>query len=444
MWLAESLRSKRLIESRAGWTRSQLVDYQQHCFHDLLRYVWTHSPFYREIYGQHGIREHDLAELGVEDLPILNKEIVMEGFDRLSDDPLLERGRLEAWLHGETRNPYEKRYMVVHTSGSSGNMGIFVYDKEAWGRTRGIVMAHATLGRGVNPFKRFRFAMCVATHGHFGAVTAAQSLPRILFKVCTCSVLDPIQTTIDTLNRFQPEQLGGYPTTLHELAQASLEGKLDIRPTAISPGGEPLSDEAAITIEKAWGVTPMEVYASSESMCLALRLPGREGLTLMEGEHIFEVLDEEDQAVGPGETGRMVMTNLYNRAMPLIRYDMRDFVTRGTRREEECLDSILRVEGRVNDALPVCLENGSLDSLHPIVLSEFFVPGATKFQFVSESPSRVTIRYLAAAERDASVREAFGRLLEMKGAESSTEVSVERVGELPVDPVTGKYRLVVL
>ena len=40
--------------------------------------------------------------------------------------------------------------------------------------------------------------------------------------------------------------------------------------------------------------------------------------------------------------------------------------------------------------------------------------------------------------------EAFGRLLEMKGAESSTEVSVERVGELPVDPVTGKYRLVVL
>ena len=444
MWLAESLRSKRLIESRADWTRAELVGYQQRCFHDLLEFVWAHSPFYRETYAQHGIREHELAELSVEDLPILNKEIVMEGFDRLSNDPLLKRDRLEAWLHGDTRNPYEKRYMVVHTSGSSGTMGIFVYDKSAWARTRGIVMAHATLGRAVNPFRRFRFAMCVATHGHFGAVTAAQSLPRALFKVCTCSVLDPIQTTIDTLNRFQPEQLGGYPTTLHELAQASLDGKLVIQPTAVSPGGEPLSEEAAATIEKAWGVAPTPAYASSESMCLALRVPGREGLTLMEGEHIFEVLDEADQPVGPGETGRMIMTNLYNRAMPLIRYDMRDFVTRGTRPEGASLDSILRVEGRVNDALPVRLADGSLDSLHPIVLSEFFVPGATKFQFVSESPSQVRIRYLAAEERDDSVQAAFARLLQLKGAEASTTVSLERVGELPVDPLTGKYRLVVL
>ena len=106
--------------------------------------------------------------------------------------------------------------------------------------------------------------------------------------------------------------------------------------------------------------------------------------------------------------------------------------------------SVLGVEGRVNDALPVLLENGSADSLHPIVLSEFFVPWATKFQFVSESPSRVTVRYLAAEEQDEPVREAFNRLLKMKEAEGSTSVSVERVSALPVDPKTGKYRLVVL
>ncbi len=444
MWLVESIRSKRLIERRNAWTREQLLEYQERSLHDLLRYVWTHSPFYRDYYAQHGIKEGDLAQLAVHDLPILNKEIVMESFDQLSLDPLLRRDRLEQWLHSEAKNPYQKRYMVVHTSGSSGNMGIFVYDKEAWGRTRGIIMAHSTLGRAINPFRPFRFAMCVATHGHFGAVTAAQSLPRLLFKVCTCSVLDPIQMTIDTLNRFQPEQLGGYPTTLHQLAQAALEGKLNIHPQAVTPGGEPLSEEAASTIEKAWGVSPMEAYASSESMCLALRIPGRDGLTLIEDEHIFEMLDAEDRPVGPGETGRLVMTNLYNRAMPLIRYDMRDYVTRGTRPDHERFDSILRVEGRVNEALPVRLEDGSADSLHPIALSEFFVPGATKFQFVSESASRVSIRYLAAEEQDESVREAFGRLLKMKGALSSTEVSVERVSALPVDTKTGKYRLVVL
>jgi hypothetical protein len=205
--------------------------------------------------------------------------------------------------------------------------------------------------------------------------------------------------------------LGGYSTTLHEIAQASLEGLLDIRPQAVTLGGEPLSEEAAVTIEKTWGAVPMQTYASSEPMCLALELPGREGLTLFEDEHIFEILDAEDREVAPAETGRMIMTNLYNRAMPLIRYDMGDYVTRGSRPSHERFDSILRVEGRVNDARPLRLDDGSVDSLHPIVLSEFFVPGAWKFHFVSESTSEVVIRYLAAEQQDGPTRDAFTRLL---------------------------------
>ena len=87
------------------------------------------------------------------DLTVLNKEIVMEGFDRLSMDPLLRRDRLESWLHSDEKNPYQKRHVVVHTSSLPGNMGIFVYDKTAWGRTRGIIMSHSTLGRAVNPYQ---------------------------------------------------------------------------------------------------------------------------------------------------------------------------------------------------------------------------------------------------------------------------------------------------
>ena len=107
MWLAESLRSKRLIESREGWTRSQLLDHQERSLYDLLRHVWDHSPFYRDYYAQHGIKQGDLCQLGVRDLPVLNKEIVMEGFDRLSLDPLLRRDRLERWLHSDEKNPYQ-------------------------------------------------------------------------------------------------------------------------------------------------------------------------------------------------------------------------------------------------------------------------------------------------------------------------------------------------
>ncbi|MDG2333477.1 MAG: hypothetical protein P8Q97_04560, partial [Myxococcota bacterium] len=57
------------------------------------------------------------------DLTILNKEIVMEGFDRLSMDPLMRRDRLESWLHSDEKNPYQKRHVVVHTSSSPDKKG---------------------------------------------------------------------------------------------------------------------------------------------------------------------------------------------------------------------------------------------------------------------------------------------------------------------------------
>lgn len=99
----------------------------------------------------------------------------------------------------------------MHTSGSSGNVGFFVYDKAAWCRTRGLVIANSALRRRINPFNRFRLAICAATHGHFGAVTSAATMPRIAFDIRLCSVLDPLEKNVEVLNRFQPEQLGGYP-----------------------------------------------------------------------------------------------------------------------------------------------------------------------------------------------------------------------------------------
>jgi phenylacetate-coenzyme A ligase PaaK-like adenylate-forming protein len=444
MWLESTMSSARLIEARSSWNRQQVLAHQEQSFRDLLRYVWENSLFYRDYYTDHGIKEADLPELAVGDLPIVTKEILMEGFDRISRDPVLRRDRLERWLHSDAQNPYEDRYVVINTSGSSGSTGIFVYDEAAWTRIGGMIAIRTKSRARINPRNRYRIALYAATHGHFAAVTAIGMLPPVLFDTRLCSVLEPLQETLDTMNRFQPERLHGYPSTLCELAQATLDGKLEIEPESVFTGGEVLTNEAIATIVKAWGTEPCEMYASSESCCLAVKLPGRSDMTLMEDEHIFEILDSREDPVEPGQTGRMVMTALYNRAIPLIRYDMGDFVTRGHLAENEPFDCILRVEGRVNDALPITLKDGSADTLHPIVLSEFFVPGGRKFQFVSETPSRARVRYLAAEDLDLEIRDAFQHLLAMKGADGSTAITVERAQELPVDARTGKYRLVVL
>ncbi len=123
---------------------------------------------------------------------------------------------------------------------------------------------------------------------------------------------------------------------------------------------------------------------------------------------------------------------------------MRDCVTRGQRSENDQFDRITRVEGRVNDALPVVMRDGSADSIHPVVLSEFFVPGLRRFQFVSQSPSQIQVVYAADEDRDAAVQREFLRILAMKNADPSILTKVERVADLPPDPVTGKHRLVLM
>lgn len=442
MWLLSSIRNVCTIQKRSRWDRRQVLAYQQSRFKDLLRYLWDESPFYRDYYSASGIRDSDLGEIRVSDLPIISKEILMDNFDRISKDPLLRRDAIEAWIHSGVPGIYRNRYVILHTSGSSGTLGIFAYDKQAWCRMRGVT-SRAGSAR-LNPFNPVRLAWYGATHGRFAGVTACSTLPRSMCRIRLCSILDPISTTIDVLNRFQPEQLFGYAAGIHDLALAAHAGKLRIRPKFVTTSGEQLTDEAITSIRQAWGVTPTNAYGTSESICLGIQSPQQNAITLMEDENLIEILDGADRPVAPGEVGRVVMTALYNRTIPVVRYDLRDYVTRGHRDGNAPFDQILRVEGRANDALPITLVDGSPDTIHPVVLSEFFVPGIRKFQFISEAPDRVRIIYVAEQEIDAKVLEEFRRILTLKGAEHTTWASAGRVAELPADRKTGKHRLVVL
>ncbi|MGI9239759.1 MAG: phenylacetate--CoA ligase family protein [Verrucomicrobiales bacterium] len=442
MWLFSSISNVLTIQKRSGWNRQQVLDYQKSQLRSMLRYLWDESPFYRDYYSSNGIQERDLTDVGIRDLPILNKEILMDNFDQISNDPLLRREKIEGWIHSGTPGIYEDRYVILHTSGSSGTLGIFAYDKQAWCRARGVTSRAGSTR--INPFNRVRLAWYGATHGRFAGVTACSTLPRSMCRVRLCSVLDPIPTTTATLNDFQPENLFGYAEGIHELARTALAGKLKITPSYITTSGEPLTEDAIKAIEDAWGITPTNAYGTSESICLGLQLPGHSELTLMEDENLIEILNDDDTEVAPGKIGRVVVSALYNRAIPVIRYDLRDLVTRGHRAEDSALDNILRVEGRANDALPITLHDGSPDTIHPVVLSEFFVPGIRKFQFISESPARAKISYVSEREMDSTVLEEFNRILELKGAKETTRTTVTRVDELPADRQTGKHRLVLL
>ena len=376
MWTLSVIKAMRLIRSRKNWTREQILAHQRERFHELLAAVWSRSPFYRDYYRDHGITEAQLPEITPDDLPVINKEILMENFDRVSEDPRLRRDKIEAWIHSDAPpGAYAKYYVVVHTSGTGGAIGIFVYDQTGWTRFRAVAAVRSNMKVRYNPFRKNRFAFYGAAHGRFAGVTSAHTAPRLLTDSLICSVLDPIAKTIGELNRFQPEHLLGYPSALKDLATRALAGELTIRPHQVFTAGEVLTQANAELIEKAFGLKPVNAYAASESLSIALQRQAGPGLSLMEDENVLEILDREDCPVAPGQSGRVVLTNLSNLAIPIVRYDMRDIVTRGHREEGEQFEPINSVDGRVNDALPVQGADGNEDTIHPVVLSEFFVPG---------------------------------------------------------------------
>jgi phenylacetate-CoA ligase len=423
-------------------SRESVLRDQQRSFQELLRFVWQRSPFYRDYYSSHGIREKDLAQLTVRDLPFLSKQPLMEHFDAAVTDPRLKRKDLEQWMedsHDPSEN-FRKDFIVLHSSGSSGKIGIFVYDQIGW-RVANSTMARRLPMPENYPSGKTRIAFFRATHGHFGGVSTAARMPRAIFDTLTVSLLDSTDHVVDQLNTFQPHRLDGYSSSISMLAELALEGKLCIRPQTIFVSGDKLNSSMEDKIREAWRVPIYILYNASESKYIALKESRQDQMMVMDDLNIVEILDENNRPVLAGNGGRAVLTNLYNHALPILRYELGDYVTRGKVQADSPFTTINDIKGRVNDALPVVLRDGEYDTIHPIVLAEFYAPGIEKVQFISRRPDFVQIDYVGESNIDAAVQKEFQRILNLKDA-SRTSFELRRVQHIPNDPRTGKLRLV--
>jgi phenylacetate-coenzyme A ligase PaaK-like adenylate-forming protein len=160
-----------------------------------------------------------------------------------------------------------------------------------------------------------------------GALNACFSQPNLV-RMVPVGLSRPISEIVDLLNHLDPQVLAGYASVLHELALQKLGGALRIQPTSIESVGEPLLPEARARIEEAFGVWVNNLWGSTEGGYLASSYPRTEGLVINEDVCVLEPVDERNRPVPPGQrAAKVLVTNLLNRAMPLIRYEITDEVT---------------------------------------------------------------------------------------------------------------------
>ncbi|MDP3970122.1 MAG: hypothetical protein Q8P90_00310 [bacterium] len=434
------------LRKRANYTRQQILQIQEESFRELITHAWNYSKFYKELYSSHGIKKQDLKEVAITDLPLISKELLMDNFDDVVTDTRLKKSELEKWIetHNDPTERYLNEFVILHTSGTSGAIGIFVYDTLAWSILKASIVTRIS-SPSYNPLKKTRVAYFAATNGRFAGVTLASSAPPLFYKFLPLSILDPLTVSCKLLNDFQPQQLSGYASTVASLANCQQKGSLKISPQRIMVSGDVLTDNLRDQISRSWNAPIINLYAASESIGITAQLPNHKDMTVFDDLHNVEVLDDQNNTVSAGNSGRIILTNLYNKTLPIIRYEMRDVATRATTlSSNEQFSTLKSIHGRQNDNLPITLNNNELDNIHPIILSEFFVPGLEKIQFISKDNTSILIYYQAKKNLDKLILQNFQDILKQKRASNSMEVQVEKVELIPNEAKTGKLKLVKL
>ena len=355
------------LRGHERWTRQQLEIHQAKALQDLRQYAYERSPFYQKFHN--GITDRPLREL-----PVLTKAMMMEHFDEFVTDRSLHLEDVRAFAkQGEAGQRYKDRYWVNATSGSSGHPGFFLFDQAEWTSVlASFARAQEWSGVRINLTHRQRMATVASiSPWHMSSQVAAtvKSWWRPSLRV---PASQPLLKTVDQLNEWQPEVLVAYASMLGILAEEQLAHRLHIQPKFVYAASEVLTSQTRSRVEEAWGSEPFNQYVSTETASIAAEHRDCRRMHFFEDLVITEIVDEQYRPVSPGEYGaKILVTTLFSRTQPLIRYELNDSV-RVSVESHNCglpfavLESI---QGRVEDSLTLPAVAGGEVLILPLVIN---------------------------------------------------------------------------
>ena len=449
---ARAARMSREMEARERWPRERLEAYQRERLESLVRFAVSSSPFYRERLGAFVAEGDEGERVDLSSLPTLDKETLMSEWDRVVTDPRLRLAEVEAHLDGLSHDEYlQGRYRVMATGGTTGRRGVFVFDRPEWSVLLANFVRMSSF-MGVGPrLPRMRVATVMARSPQHMTARYSETVDVGLHRVERFDARAPVSELVDGLNRFRPDSLNGYPSVLSLLALEQLEGRLRVEPEVVATSSEVRTEEMTENIRRAWGVEPYDCYGITEAGISAIDCSEHQGLHVLEDTAIFEVVDEDGAPVPDGERGaKLLVTNLFNRTMPLIRYELSDIVAFDT---EPCacgrtLRRWKAVEGRSDDVLSLPSAEGGFVSVHPLAVRSPMAkcPQVKQYRIVLEDDALSVEASLRAGASAGAAKGADEEALRAGLAEAGAApppISVRIVDEVARgDGVAGKFKLV--
>ncbi len=399
----------------------QLGAYQDDRLRRIVRHAVRQVPYYRQLFHERGLHAEDIeSSKGLHLLPLLTRETVRQNV---------------ALFHAEDMRSYRPR--LARTSGTSGLALEFYLDRDSnalefvhywrhWG------WAGYRLGQ--------RFAELASVHFLRrpyldGRISEVQPLfGRLLLNSMTLTSAN-VGEYAAQLSRFRPRYLKGLPSALYHLATLLSAAKTAVPPLrAVFSGGENVTREMRASIEEVFQCPLLDSYGQMErTACIAQCLEG--SYHVLSDYGLLELVDPRPSEEEGIALASAVGTTLYNRAMPLLRYEIGDLievfqqpvqcrcgrnfpVVRGVR--GRAATAIVTPEGRVESAL------FALPSI---------VPGVAFMQFVQEYSNRVDVKVVRTEAFNAECEAMLRRCLrEALGPSMEFRVSFVALDETEIEP----------
>ena len=281
---------------------SNKMEGKKTCFNELpnlLFYVKENVPYYENIKG-----------LNLYNFPVINKQDIMANYDAFQSREYIGTSKLH-W---------------TSTSGSTGTPFRASQNPDKRNRTiADLIYFHKN--NGWNLGDRYIFLRAWTSNYSFS------KLKLLLQNFIAVDVVDfdnPAKESMrQTLKRDKKiKVLLGYASAMQDFV-FYLEEQGDCAEmfnlNVIFTGSDNLSDTTKEKLEKMFGCPVINRYSNEEHGVLACTSATDSTFRLNTASYYFELLKpNSDEPVKPGEIGRLVVTDLYNRSLPFIRYDTGD------------------------------------------------------------------------------------------------------------------------
>jgi phenylacetate-coenzyme A ligase PaaK-like adenylate-forming protein len=429
----------RMLE-RLDWPAGRLAVHRVQRLREFVGEAIERSPWHRDRLA--GIDPAALDETGLRELPPMTKSDLMENFDRVVTDQRLSLDLVNDHLHAVDTGSYLlDGYTAITSGGSTGERGVFVYDWMGWATFWLSTFRQTLRAKWSDPERESRpVVLAWVTAAHFTHASAA--LSRTFTSPEFVNVRFPVtlatEHIVAGLNAAQPDFLVAYPSALHVLSFEARAGRLRIAPWRVLTCAEPLLPEIRAAATAAWDAPVGNIWATSEGGGVGTPCDHSRS-HLSEDLVIVEPVDEDGRPVAPGErSAKLYLTNLFNRALPLIRYEITDEVTIQT---DPCPCGsahrcVADVQGRFDD---VFVYDGR--RVHPHVFRSVLArhSGVVEYQVrQTRAGAQITVRCGAPVDLDRLDDEIRRALGELGLGDPVVDVSV--VERLERDPGPAKLR----